>query len=65
MDAKGYLTPKEVSEKLSVDERTVQRLCKEPVEEGGIPAIRVGRLLRIPEDFEETMAKKQRVNAPT
>jgi len=59
MDAKSYLTPKEVSKILSVDKRTVHRLCKKPVEEGGIPAIRVGRQFRIPADFETTMHEKQ------
>jgi len=63
MDAKGYLTPKEVSKILSVDKRTVHRLCKKPVKDGGIPAIRVGRQFRIPSNFEQTMQEKQAVSA--
>jgi len=52
------LTPKQVAEELNVSVWTVYRLIKR----GDLVAIRVGRLLRIPESSLEAFIDLRRVN---
>lgn len=56
-----YFTPAEVAAKLGVSEVSVRRYVKS----GKIPGFKVGGSIRIPRNFEETLASQQQSDKTT
>jgi excisionase family DNA binding protein len=57
-DARPMLTPAEIAELANVSRRTVYR----EIERGSLPALHVGRLLRIdPDEFRHYLARERAV----
>jgi excisionase family DNA binding protein len=53
-----FLTVSEAAARLQVSAKTIRRL----IERGDLPALRIGRLVRIPEESFERFLKDRRTN---